>query len=89
RRAGFNPVPHIAAREIPSRQVLDDFLARARGEADVSRVVLIAGDVAAAQGPFKSSRDVAASGLIEAHGIASVSVAGFPEGHPWLEGAHA
>ncbi|MGL6062011.1 MAG: hypothetical protein ACRC1G_15145 [Bradyrhizobium sp.] len=89
RRAGFNPVPHIAAREIPSRQVLDDFLARARGEADVSRVVLIAGDVAAAKGPFKSSRDVAASGLIEAHGIASVSVAGFPEGHPWLEGAHA
>ncbi len=28
RRAGFNPVPHIAAREMPSREVLDDFLAR-------------------------------------------------------------
>ena len=36
RRAGFNPVPHIAAREMPSREALDDFLARARGEADVS-----------------------------------------------------
>ena len=35
RRAGFNPVPHIAAREMPSREALDDFLARARGEADV------------------------------------------------------
>ena len=34
RRAGFNPVPHIAAREMPSREALDDFLARARGEAD-------------------------------------------------------
>ncbi|MFO1109234.1 MAG: hypothetical protein U1E61_08635 [Bradyrhizobium sp.] len=89
RRAGFNPVPHIAAREMPSREVLDDFLVRARNEADVRRVVLIAGDVAAARGPFKSSFDVATSGLIEAHGIASVSVAGYPEGHPYLEGAHA
>ena len=35
RRAGFNPVPHIAAREMASREALDDFLARARGEADV------------------------------------------------------
>ncbi len=28
RQAGYNPVPHIAAREIPSRDSLDDFLAR-------------------------------------------------------------
>jgi methylenetetrahydrofolate reductase (NADPH) len=85
--AGFHPVPHIAAREIASREALDDFLARARGEADVSRIVLIAGDVAAAKGPYRSSRDVGASGLIEAHGIARVSVAGHPEGHPWLSAA--
>ncbi|WKA30864.1 methylenetetrahydrofolate reductase [Bradyrhizobium roseum] len=85
RRAGFNPVPHIAAREMPSREALDDFLARARGEADVTRILLIAGDVAAARGPFKSAADVRASGLIEAQGIASVSVAGHPEGHPFLK----
>jgi methylenetetrahydrofolate reductase (NADPH) len=88
RRAAFNPVPHIAAREMPSREALNDFLVRARREADVRRIVLIAGDVIAAKGPFKSSYDVAASGLIEAHGITSVSVAGYPEGHPYLEGAH-
>jgi methylenetetrahydrofolate reductase (NADPH) len=34
RRAGFNPVPHIAAREMVSQPALDDFLARLRGEAD-------------------------------------------------------
>ena len=68
-----------------SREALDDFLARARGEANVTRILLIAGDVAAAKGPFKSTRDVCASGLIEAHGITSVSVAGHPEGHPFLE----
>lgn len=89
RRAGFNPVPHIAAREMPSRQALDDFLARARGEAGVTRILLIAGDVVAAKGPFRSSLDIGASGLIEAHGIASVSVAGHPEGHPFLNAADA
>ncbi len=89
RRAGFNPVPHLAAREVSSRQALDDFLARARGEADVTRIVLIAGDVAGAKGPFRSSLDIGASGSIEAHGITSVSVAGHPEGHPFLDAAGA
>ncbi|GLR86795.1 hypothetical protein [Bradyrhizobium iriomotense] len=87
RRAGFNPVPHIAAREIASRQALDDFFRRLRGEADVDRILLIAGDLAIAKGPFKSSRDVAASGLIETHGFTRVSVAGHPEGHPYLDAA--
>ena len=87
RRAGFEPVPHIAAREIASREALDDFLASLRGEADVRRVLLIAGDVAGARGPFKSSRDLAATGLLEAHGISRVSIAGHPEGHPFLDEA--
>jgi methylenetetrahydrofolate reductase (NADPH) len=85
RGAGFSPVPHIAAREMGSQPALDDFLARLRGEADVRRILLIAGDVAAARGPFKSTLDVCASGLIEAHGFARVSVAGHPEGHPFLD----
>jgi len=89
RRAGYNPVPHVAAREMVSQPALDDFLARLRGDAAVTRIVLIAGDVAAAKGPFKSTLDVCASGLIEAHGIARLSVAGHPEGHPFLELADA
>jgi methylenetetrahydrofolate reductase (NADH) len=86
RRAGFNPVPHVAAREMVSREALDDFFARVRGEADVHRVLLIAGDVAIAKGPFRSSHDIRASGLLEAHGFSAVSVAGHPEGHPYLDG---
>jgi methylenetetrahydrofolate reductase (NADPH) len=89
RRAGYNPVPHIAAREIPSHEALDDFLARLRGEADVTRILLIAGDTALAKGPFKSSLDIGASGLLEARGIARLSVAGHPEGHPYLEADEA
>jgi methylenetetrahydrofolate reductase (NADPH) len=87
RRAGFNPVPHIAAREILSSEALNDFIARLRSEADVRRVLLIAGDVVAAKGPFKSSRDVAVTGLLQAHGITRVSIAGHPEGHPYLDEA--
>ena len=89
RRAGFNPVPHIAAREIASNEALNDLVARLRSEADVRRVLLIAGDVAGVKGPFKSSRDVAATGLLEAHGISHVSVAGHPEGHPYQDEATA
>lgn len=89
RRAGFNPVPHIAARELPSREALDDFLSRARGEADVTRILLIAGDVAAAKGPYRSGLDVCASGLIERRGITRLSVAGHPEGHPYLTASAA
>ncbi|HXW20144.1 MAG TPA: methylenetetrahydrofolate reductase [Roseiarcus sp.] len=89
RRAGFWPVPHLAAREIASREALDDFLARARGEADVRRILLIAGDVARARGPFRSSLDICASGLIEAHGVSAVSIAGYPEGHPYLDASDA
>lgn len=87
RRAGFEPVPHIAARELPSREVLDEFVARLRGEAEVRRVLLIAGDVAGHRGPFKSSREVADTGLLETHGIRRVSIAGHPEGHPYLDEA--
>jgi methylenetetrahydrofolate reductase (NADPH) len=89
RRAGFNPVPHIAAREIASYQALDDFLARACGEAGVSRILVVAGDVARARGPFRSSFDIRNSGLIEARGLAAVSIAGHPEGHPYLDPAPA
>jgi methylenetetrahydrofolate reductase (NADPH) len=87
RRAGYNPVPHIAAREMASREALDDFLARLRGEAAVTRLLLIAGDVAIAKGPFRSSLDVCASGLLERNGIGRIGVAGHPEGHPYLETA--
>jgi methylenetetrahydrofolate reductase (NADPH) len=89
RRAGYNPIPHIAAREMASREALDDFLARLRSEADVTRILLISGDTALARGPFKSSLDVCASGLLEARGIARLNIAGHPEGHPYLETAEA
>jgi methylenetetrahydrofolate reductase (NADPH) len=81
-RLGFAPVPHIGARHLASLAELDGFLARLRAEAGVGRVLLIGGDLPAPRGPFAAAADVIATGLLERHGIASVGIAGYPEGHP-------
>ena len=89
RQAGYNPVPHVSAREVASRESFADFLARARGEADVTRILVIAGDVARAKGPFGSSQLLLESGLLEQAGVSHVSIAGHPEGYPHVDEATA
>jgi methylenetetrahydrofolate reductase (NADPH) len=81
-RAGFHPVPHVAARQFASEAELDEFLSRAAGEAAVTRVLLIAGDQQQVRGPFDASLKVLETGLLQKHGIQLVYVAGHPEGHP-------
>jgi methylenetetrahydrofolate reductase (NADPH) len=82
RRAGFDPVPHVAARRLASFTQASDFLQRAAGEADVRAALLIGGDPDHPVGPFPDSYDLLASGLIARHGYAEVAFAGYPEGHP-------
>jgi methylenetetrahydrofolate reductase (NADPH) len=86
RRLGVNPVPHLAAREIPSEAALRELLGRLRQEAGVERVLAIAGDTATA-GPFPSSLALLETGLLEEHGIRRVDVAAYPEGHPKISAA--
>jgi methylenetetrahydrofolate reductase (NADPH) len=81
RQVGMNPVPHVTPRQLASREAAGDFLARLRDDADVTRVLLVAGD-GEPVGPYESSAQFLATGLLEAHGIRSVGVAGYPEGHP-------
>jgi methylenetetrahydrofolate reductase (NADPH) len=87
RRAGFQPVPHIAARSVPDSAALSGFLARLSGEAAVDRVLVIAGDGARPSGPYATSLDVIESGLLEANGVRAVGIAGHPEGHPAVDNA--
>jgi methylenetetrahydrofolate reductase (NADPH) len=82
RQAGFEPVPHLAARSIDSRAMLDDFLALAAAQAQVRRVLVIAGDQDKAPGPFSDARDLIESGLLQKHGITEIGISGYPEGHP-------
>jgi methylenetetrahydrofolate reductase (NADPH) len=82
RALGFEPIVHLSARRLTSREELDNYLARITTEAGVKRVFLIAGDPPEPEGPFEDSLQVIESGLLEKHGIAIAGVGGHPEGHP-------
>jgi methylenetetrahydrofolate reductase (NADPH) len=82
RALGFEPIVHLSARRLTSKDELDGYLARITGEAAVKRVFLIAGDPPEPEGPFADSLQVIESGLLEKHGITIAGVGGHPEGHP-------
>ena len=82
RELGFEPIVHLSARRLTSKEELDGYLARITGEAGVKRVFLIAGDPPEPEGPFEDSMQIIESGLLEKHGIGIVGVGGHPEGHP-------
>jgi methylenetetrahydrofolate reductase (NADPH) len=84
-RAGFRPVPHVAARRLASFTQFDDMLRRAAGEAGVERALLIAGDPDRPVGPLRDSLDLLASGAIEGHGLREVAFAVYPEAHPRID----
>jgi len=85
RRAGFVPVPHLAARRLASFTQARDYMQRAAGEAGVESVLLVGGDPDHPVGPFSGSFDLLATGVVEAHGIGEVVFAGYPEGHPRID----
>lgn len=78
-QAGFVPVPHIAARNIASFTQLNDFLSRLRGEAGVSRALVIGGDAEHPVGPFSSALALLQTGAFQRQGIRSVGIACYPE----------
>jgi methylenetetrahydrofolate reductase (NADPH) len=84
RRNGFEPVPHLTARSFSSKAELSETLVRLAGEARVEKVLAIGGDISVARGPFASSLDLIGTGLLPQHGIKSVGLAGYPEGHHTL-----
>jgi len=82
RELGFEPIVHISARRLTSKEELDTYLSRITTEAGVKRVFLIAGDPPEPEGPFEDSLQVIESGLLEKHGITIAGIGGHPEGHP-------
>jgi methylenetetrahydrofolate reductase (NADPH) len=81
RRAGLEPVVHIAARRLRSAADLADLLARLRNEADVKRLLVIGGD-ADTPGPFPDALSVIQRGGLRAAGITEIGIGAYPEGHP-------
>lgn len=81
-QSGLDPVPHLAARRIPSRATIEDFLHEARRISGLHRVLLIGGDTADPAGPYADAAALLRDGLLAQAGITEVGFAGYPEGHP-------
>jgi len=81
RKAGLEPVIHIAARRIRAAADLQDLLARLRGEADVRRLLVIGGDVEPL-GPYLDALSVIQKGGLREAGMEEIGIGAYPEGHP-------
>jgi methylenetetrahydrofolate reductase (NADPH) len=86
RKAGLEPVIHIAARRIRTAADLQDMLSRLRGEADISRLLVIGGDVDPL-GPFPNALAVIQKGKLRDAGITEIGIGAYPEGHPRIPSA--
>lgn len=80
--AGLIPVPHIAARRLRSGQELDGLLRSLHAVGASDHLCVIGGDPSTPAGPFDSSLSVIRSGALARHGVRTVAVAGYPDGHP-------
>ena len=87
RENGFEAVPHVPVRQLIDVAALERLAADLAGRAGVRRVLLIAGDSPAPVGQFSTTLDALRTGVLAAHGIRSVFVAGHPEGHPSVAAA--
>lgn len=87
RELGFEPMPHLSARRIPTLAALDSFVKRAVAEAGVERCFVIAGDPSTPIGPFADSAALIDTGVFERSGMQIVGVGGHPEGHPVMNAA--
>lgn len=82
-RAGFRGCPHLVARRITSRGELDAALARLKA-GGVSRALLVAGDQTPPAGEYGSTLEILESGALDRAGLASIGIAGHPEGNPHI-----
>lgn len=85
-RAGFRACPHIVARRIASHAELAPALRRLQ-EGGVTCALLVAGDLTPPAGEFPSTLEIIESGALEGAGIASIGVAGHPQGNPNINAA--
>ena len=82
RAAGLDPVPHIAARRVTSRNELAEFLVKAVREAGVTKALLIGGDDEQPLGPYADGMTVLRERILGDCGLREVALPGYPEGHP-------
>ena len=85
-RAGYEVVPHLAARQLASEEELRRFTGTL-GELGISGLYLIGGDATSPAGPYDSALQVLQALQHIDHGITRIGVASYPEGHPKISDA--
>lgn len=85
-RMGLDPVPHIAARRVPSHAAARAFLQRAVGDCGVTKVLLVGGDDPQPKGPYDSGAALLRDEVLLDSGIREIGLPGYPEGHPRISG---
>ncbi|MFC4948660.1 methylenetetrahydrofolate reductase [Pseudonocardia sp. GCM10023141] len=78
---GYTVVPHLAARQVADEATLKEFVRRLEAAA-VTNLYVIAGDAAEPAGKYTSSAELLESLAGLDHGLTSIGVACYPEGHP-------
>ncbi|MBL10587.1 MAG: metFprotein [Acidiferrobacteraceae bacterium] len=79
---GMKPVPHLAARSIPSSSWLKDNLDQLKTKVGLDQVLLIGGGVDNPVGDFSDTMQLLDTGLFEEFEIPNIGIAGHPEGSP-------
>jgi len=85
-RAGYEVVPHLAARQLVSEEELRRFTGTL-GELGISTLYVIGGDATPPAGPYDSALQVLQALQHIDHGITRIGVASYPEGHPKISDA--
>ncbi len=78
---GFEPMPHLPARIIPDRMVLEVWARRYREEAGVTQALLLGGGTSQPLGELDSSIAMLETGIFDRLGFHRLHVAGHPEGN--------
>ena len=82
RQEGLNPAPHLAARSIPSKEMLEDYVSRIVGEANVKKILIVGGAGKEQIGPYADTVSLLETGIFDKYGITDIGIAGHPEGSP-------
>ena len=77
---GFTVMPHIPARIIKNRTMLNDWISMYQNEAGVDEALLLAGGSTKPVGDYDSSIQLIESGLFDKAGFKRLHIAGHPEG---------
>ncbi|HEV3382497.1 MAG TPA: methylenetetrahydrofolate reductase [Trebonia sp.] len=85
-KAGYQVIPHLAARQVADVAALRGFVGRL-GDLGVTDLYVIGGDAAQPAGVYSSAAELLEDLAGIDHGLTTIGVACYPEGHPAISDA--